>query len=54
MVGLGGLACTRVDYFIWPDRSWDKKWLSEWFGQADIVDILNIPLSLREEEDRWF
>lgn len=54
MVGFGGLACPCVAYFIRTDWSWDREQLSEWLVHADIEDILNIPLSLKEEEDRWF
>lgn len=52
LMGLWGL----MDYFIKQDRSWDLDRLREWFVPVDMVDILNISLGLREEEDSvyWF
>lgn len=48
MVGLGGLASPRVEYFINPDRTSNRERLCEWFVHPDIVDIMNIPLGLRQ------
>lgn len=44
----------KVEYFINNERGWNVERLRDLFVEADVLDILNIPLSHMVEEDRLF